>query len=126
MNSFIEWISEADALPMIAQRVLYMSPRQSGEFWDTQVARLLCRHEAVVPMPVKPGGEWPTSYYWSLDHWGKDNSIVTGNGYWAYMDGIALPPGAEHKVLGPRNDRLIVQIGDQFIPQGRPAWLQTP
>lgn len=93
----LKWISEAEALPPIGQPVFYIAPRQAGEHWDVHVARILVHHEAVHPHPVKPGDEWPTDAYWSMGHFNQDHHLITGNGWWAWMDEIPLPPGAEHR-----------------------------
>lgn len=110
----MKWISEADQLPPIAQPVFYTAPRQSGEFWDTTVARLLVHYEGVCPRPVKAGDQWPTTYHWSHDHFSANTSLVTGNGWWAWMDDIPLPPGAEHRK--ERGQHYIAQIGECFVP----------
>lgn len=96
----LKWISESVGLPRIAQSVLLASPRQSGEFWDLRVASLLVRHEDVVPKPVKAGDPWARYYYWKVDHFGEHNVFLTGNNWWALMNCINLPPGAEHDFDG--------------------------
>jgi hypothetical protein len=116
----LEWISEAEALPPIAEKVLLAHPRQSGEVWDIETARLLARHEDVRPLPIQPGGQWPTDFYWSRCEHGS-TILVTGNGWWARLDRIVLPPGAE-QAYGPAGlggGHYVRQIGAVFIPQGR-------
>ena len=109
------WISEAEALPRIAQHVLFAVPRQMGEFWDISVARLLARHEAVLPIPIKRGDRWASDYYWNRDHFGRDSCLVTGNGWWASMVDLPLPPGAEHEHI--RGFDCITQPKDIWIGQ---------
>jgi hypothetical protein len=56
---------------------------------------VLVRYEGVVPLPVRKGTRWPVDYFWS-DGRTNSNVLITGNAYWASLDGINLPPGAEH------------------------------
>lgn len=112
----IAWISEREALPPVAQQVLLATPRQTSEFWDLAVARLLVRHEGVVPLPVEPGARWPTDYYWQRGQFGRDHSLVTGNGWWALLDQIPLPPGAAHRNIN--GFHCLIQTAACFIPQG--------
>lgn len=114
-RAVIKWIRETDKLPPIAQPVFYAAPRQGGEFWDVSVSRILVRHEGVFPRPVKAGTKWPTEFWWCSDHFGRSTHLVTGNGYWAAMDDIPLPPGAEHK--NERGQHWVAQIGECFIEQ---------
>lgn len=109
----MKWISEADDLPKIAQKVLLAVPRQFGEFWDLSVAQLLVRHEGVFPRPVAKGSRWPVDYYWSRD--AKDTILVTGNSWWALVNEIPLPPGAEHKT--ERGYHYIAQPEIVFVSQ---------
>jgi hypothetical protein len=111
----ISWISESEDLPAIGQRVLLATPRQSGEFWDIETAQLLARHEDVRPVPIRPGDRWPTDYYWGRH--GRDTSLITGNGWWARLDKIPLPPGAAHQII--RGYHCVVQLGEIFVPQRR-------
>lgn len=111
----MKWISEGEALPAIAQNVLVATPRQSGEFWDIVVACILVRHEGVVPQPVSPGARWPVDFYWGFARRPNDNFIVTGNGWWASMTEIDLPPGAEHQQI--RGFDCIAQLGHVFVQQ---------
>jgi hypothetical protein len=108
------WVSESKDLPRIGQTVLLATPRQDGEFWDIATATLLARHENVIPLPVQPGqGFWPTDYYWSRGSHNRDTCLVTGNGWWASLANIALPPMAEH---GSHNGYDFVrQVGRAFI-----------
>lgn len=117
----LKWISEADALPPIAQPVLLMHPRQSGEFWETEVACILVHHEDVRPKPVKPGDQWPTEYYWAGSRSGDNICLVTGNGFWALMNELPLPPGAEHQSREIFGDRQywVAQPKPVFIPMRR-------
>lgn len=109
----LKWISEADDLPPIAQPVLFMHPRQFGEFWDMHVACILVRYEGVVPRPVKPGSRWPTEYWWGAKRGEGADNLVTGNGWWARLDGLPLPPGAEHAT-----DREF-----HYFAQPKPVWV---
>lgn len=93
--SKLEWISEEDRLPIIAQRVLLLTPRQGGGWWDPRIMMILVRHEGVIPSPVRKGSRWPVEYFWS-DGRTTSTVLVTGNGYWASLESINLPPGAEH------------------------------
>src|SRR5262245_54211539 len=96
----IRWISEGQRLPPIGLSVFVAHPRQSGEFWDIKVQCLLCRHEDVIPKPIKAGSRWPTDYYWRGIRAGRDDvHLVTGNSYWALMNEIPLPPGAMHREI---------------------------
>lgn len=116
----MKWISEAEALPKIAQVVLLAHPRQGGEFWDITTARLLVQYDGVAPSPVTKGSRWPTTYYWETNHGGSANSypyIVSGNSWWALLDGISLPPGAEHK--SERGYHYIAQPMPVFVARGR-------
>src|ERR1700677_4775989 len=105
----IEWISEADRLPRIGQDVLVLvaTPCKMGDFWDIRVGSLLVRHEDVVPLPVKPGDQWPVDFHWSFDQ------LVTGNGWWASMTALPLPPNAKHETI--RGYHCIVQVGEAFV-----------
>jgi hypothetical protein len=109
----MKWISEAEQLPKIAQEVLLAVPRQGGEFWDLKVAQLLVRHEDVAPHPVKTGSRWPVDWWWSWNRDGGASVLVTGNSWWALLDDIPLPPGAEHKT-----DR-----GFHYIAQPKRVWV---
>lgn len=115
-DAMIDWISESIKLPKIGQAVLLITPGQGDAFWKIRSAQLLVRHEAVFPLPVKPGqGKWPTDYYWSLCHFGDHTCLVTGNGFWALMNGFPLPPKARH---GSRNGYYFIeQHEDAFIPK---------
>lgn len=48
-----------------------------------------------MPHPVRKGELWPTEFYWSYGTQ-QQTCLVTGNAYWASLDSINLPPGAEH------------------------------
>lgn len=109
----MKWISEAEALPIIAQPVLLAHPRQFDNFWDLKVAQLLVRHEGVAPRPVPKGSKWAIDYWWDSSRDGKDIHMVTGNSWWAMLDDIPLPPGAEHKS----------ERGYHFIGQPIPIWV---
>lgn len=111
----ITWISEGERLPPIGQPVFLMAPRQSGELWDVSVAMLLVHYEGVNPQPVQAGSRWPTEYHWSRDRSGHDVLLVTGNGWWASMDEIPLPPLAAHR--NERGGHYIAQTGRAFIDQ---------
>lgn len=111
----MKWISEAEKLPPIAQKVLLAVPRQFGEFWDLKVAQLLVRHEDVSPRPVAKGSRWPTEWYWDSSQCGRDTTLVTGNSWWALMDDIPLPPGAEHAAA--RGFHYIIQPMPVFVSQ---------
>lgn len=111
----LKWISEEQALPRIGQTVLLVTPRQRGEFWDIETVTLLARHEDVVARPVKRGSRWATDYYWSRGQSVHDHRLVTGNGWWAYLTTIPLPPGAVH-ASGNGYD-FVRQVGDVFIRQ---------
>lgn len=116
----LEWISEGDNLPIIGNDVLVALPRPLGEFWDVRVGMLLARHEDVVPRPVRPGSQWSVDFYWDFGRAGRDIiSLVTGNGWWASLAGLSLPPNARHENI--RGYDCIVQVGDVFVPQGERA-----
>ncbi len=95
--SDLTWISEGDRLPRIGQQVLLAKPRQCDDVWFIATVHLLARHEDVVARPVKPGDQWPLDYYWSRGR--GDNVLLTGEGWWASLAGLPLPPGAEHASL---------------------------
>lgn len=111
----IEWISEGTALPVVGQNVLVAKPRKFQEWWDLSVGCILIRHEGVPVMPVKAGTKWPTNYYWSLSTDKRSTSLITGNAYWAALDELPLPPGAEHYF--EREYHAIKLVGECFIPQ---------
>lgn len=111
----MKWISEADQLPPIAQPVLLAHPRQTGEFWDLRVAQLLVHHEGVVPRPIKKGERWATDYFWDASRDGRYTTLVTGNSWWALLDDIPLPPGAEHRT--ERGYHYIAQPTPVFVGQ---------
>ena len=110
----LTWISEAVAMPKIGQNVLLATPRQRGEFWDIRTAYLSAQHEGVIALPVSPGSRWPVDYSWRFHGSANDGIVmVTGNGWWALLDRIPLPPGAEH---GSHNGFSFVrQVGDVFV-----------
>jgi hypothetical protein len=121
-NPAMKWISESEALPPIAQTVLLAHPRQAGEFWDITTARLLVRYEGVVPRPVPKGSRWPAEYWWEANRGGSAQSypfLVSGNSWWALLDDIPLPPGAEHRTESGQH--YIVQPELVFVPQGAPV-----
>jgi hypothetical protein len=115
----MNWVSEAEELPPIAQPILLAAPRQGGEFWDLTTAQLLVQYEGVVPRPVPKGTRWPTTYYWERNlRGGSANShpiLVTGNAWWALLDEIPLPPGAEHR--SERGRHYVVQPQPIFVGQ---------
>lgn len=113
--SVLDWISEGEALPIIGQTVIVAHPRQVGEFWDVKIQCILARHEGVLVRPVKAGERWPTDYYWGDIRNQAGTNIITGNSWWAYLDGINLPLGAEHQII--RDYRCIVQPEPIWIPQ---------
>ncbi len=111
-----EWISEGDRLPKIGQNVMIALPDQFASFWRVSVARLLVRHEDVYPMPVQAGsGKWPVDYYWAPPGRGRDTSLITGNGWWAAMDRMNLPPLAGHGC--ERGYHFVVQTAPAFTPK---------
>lgn len=115
----MKWISEADDLPRIAQLVLLAHPRQFSDFWDITTAQLLVRHEGVIPRPVPKGTRWPTEYWWETNRGGSAQShpfLVSGNSWWALLDDIPLPPGAEHRT--ERGYHYVAQPSLVFVPQG--------
>lgn len=110
----MKWISESEALPPIAQLVLFAHPRQQGEFWDITTAQLLARYDGVVPMPVPKGSRWATEYWWETNRGATSHPfLVTGNSWWTLLDDIPLPPGAEHKV----------ERGYHYVAQPKPVWV---
>jgi len=111
----IKWISESNRLPLVGQNVLLATPRQAGKFWDIQTAVLLARHEDVNPRPVQSGGKWPVDYYWGRSV--HDTCLVTGNGWWALLDRIPLPPKAAHDFSNGYHS--VRQVGDVFVPRLR-------
>ena|SRR5882757_6504880 len=116
----MKWISEAEALPEIAQTVLLAHPRQHDQFLDITTAKLLVQYEGVVPVPVAKGSKWPSTYYWETNHGGSVKShpyLVSGNSWWTLMDSIPLPPGAEHRL--ERGHHYIAQPSLIFVPQGQ-------
>lgn len=114
-----EWRSEANELPPIAQKVMFAVPRQFGEFWDLHIAQLLVRHEAVIALPVPKGSRWPTDFWWSTGRDSRDTHLVTGNGWWAPLDKINLPPGAKHLFDG--RFHYVSQPKSIFVSQTKPA-----
>lgn len=110
----IEWKSEAEALPDIAETVLLATPRQFGDVWDIRTAKLLISHEGVLPLPVMAGKKWPTNYWWGVGHGNGEPVLVTGNSWWAKLDKIPLPPGAAHATG---------QMGDTYIAQPVSVWI---
>jgi hypothetical protein len=113
----LNWISEAEKLPIIAQHVLLAVPRQVGEFWDLKMAQLLVAHEDVVPLPVAKGSRWPSQWYWDSSRGGdRYVTLVTGNAWWALLNEINLPPGAEHR--SERGYYYIAQPLPVFVTQG--------
>jgi len=112
----MEWKSEAAELPVIAQSVLLAVPRQFGEFWDLKVAQILVRHEGVIPKPIPLGSRWPVDFWWSTGRGPHDTNMVTGNSWWAPLDEIPLPPGAEHKIIR----------GYHIIAQPTSVWVGAP
>ncbi|GEP11746.1 hypothetical protein [Methylobacterium gnaphalii] len=113
----LKWISEGDALPKVGQVVLVATPRSVGEFWNVATARLLIRFEEVAAVPVKAGSAWPSDYWWGYGRQGQEVGLITGNGFWAALEAIPLPPGAEHQHMNGYH--AVAQIGDVFIPQKR-------
>ncbi len=116
----MKWISESEALPEIAQVVLLLHPRQSGEFWNLTTAMLLVQYDGVVPVPVAKGARWPTTYFWETNHGGSVKShpyLVSGNSWWSILDDIPLPTGAEHK--NDRGFHYIAQPVPVFVGQSR-------
>lgn len=114
----MKWISEAEELPKVGETVLFMVPRQADNIWDISTAVLLVTHEDVRPRPIKPGARWPVDYSWCRGRGRSDVCLVTGNGWWARLDDIPLPPGAAHRTDHP-GGHYIEQIGNPFIPQGK-------
>ncbi|HEY1394750.1 hypothetical protein [Roseateles sp.] len=112
----LDWKSEGEMLPQIAQCVLLATPRQFDGFWDICVAQLLVRHEDVSPAPVRAGDPWPTDFYWCRSISGRDTMIVTANGWWTSLANIPLPPGAAH--ASERGFDYVRQLGGAFVPQG--------
>ncbi|MBL4838151.1 MAG: hypothetical protein JKY34_11305 [Kordiimonadaceae bacterium] len=113
----LNWISEAEKLPVIGQSILLMTPRQSGQWWDTKVAQILVRHEDVIPNPViARNSSWPTEYWWASGERYSDTTLITGNGYWASMEDLPLPPGAVPYFEGDYH--AVKQIGECFITKG--------
>lgn len=110
----LKWISEGDELPKVGQTVLLAHPRQGGEFWNLRTVELLTAHEGVFTRPVKAGSRWPTTYWWSSSRDGRSTFLVTGNNWWAMLDQIALPPGAEH---------MTDKCGYRYVAQPEPVWV---
>lgn len=104
----MDWFSEAEKLPEIAETVMLASPRSSGDFWDLRLAMILVRHEGVVPMPVPNESKTPVDFYWAPDGDIRKSRLVTGRQWWARLDTINLPPGAEH-ARGRRGEHFIRQ-----------------
>lgn len=91
------WHSERNGLPRVAQKVLLATPRRTEPFWDIRVARILIRHEGVVPHPVEIDDDNPVTFWWSERDDPRSTILVTGRGWWMSLTDIAPPPGAEHK-----------------------------
>lgn len=120
----LEWISEEERLPIIAQRVLLLSPRQGGEWWDPRIAMILVRHEGVVPHPVRKGEVWPVDFFWNYGGQ-QQTALVTGNAFWASLENINLPPGAEHYT--DKHSRAIRQdYGFKYVLPNRSASAPAP
>lgn len=112
----LNWVREDAALPKIAQWVLLAHPRQNGHFWDIVTAQILVRHESVYPKPVPLGGPLATEYWWETNRGGSVKShpfLVTGNNWWASLDHINLPPGADH----------IIDRGYHYVAQPIPVFV---
>lgn len=93
-----DWTRETVALPKIAQPVLLIRPgHNTNSYWLAHVACILVRHEDVTPHPINIGDEMPSDFYWSPGFFSTDVALVTGDGYWAPLNNIALPDGLEHK-----------------------------
>ena len=93
----MNWTSEREALPPIAQDVLLAYPRQFNEFWDFSVSRILVRHEDVMlELPVE-GERASTGFWWEGGGKGRDMILVTGRAWGAPLTGLTLPPGAMHQ-----------------------------
>lgn len=108
----LTWVSESAALPLVAQSVLLMTPRRAGEFWNINIACILIRYEGVLPRPVEAGAAWPVDYWWGTGP-AREIVMVTGNGWWAPLSSLPLPPGAEHR--SERGYDYIAQIGEVFV-----------
>lgn len=91
----LEWISEAEALPPVAQEVLYTRPHEFDRFWRIAVAMILIRYEGAQPHPVKIGDKRPVTFWWGFGR-SQETLLLNGTGYWAKMTGLPLPPGAQH------------------------------
>lgn len=109
----MRWLSEAEEMPKIGQIVLLAVPRQFGALWDLKTAQLLARHEGVVSRPVAPGSRWPTEFWWDAPR-GGDVTLVTGNSWWALLDDIELPPGAQHAF----------ENGFHYVAQPKPVFVE--
>ncbi len=115
----MKWISEEKALPQIGQVVLLAHPRQADDVWDIRTAQLLAQYEGIIPLPVLKGSRWPTTYYWELNRGGSAQShpvLITGNSWWALLNDIPLPPGAEHRT--ERGYHYVAQPEPVFVAQG--------
>lgn len=115
----LNWTREDVALPRIAQPILLAHPRQSGDFWDLAIGKLLVKHEDVCPIPRPRGHRWPTDWWWEVNRGGSAQSnpwLVTGNNYWAALDAIPLPPGAAH--ARDRSYHYLIQTAKAFVGQG--------
>ena len=115
----INWISEENSLPMSGQTIIHASPRMRDEFWNIRIRTLLIRFEGVIPLPVPKGSKnWPTEYYWGDPYNGKNTSLITGNGYWANLTDLTLPPNTEI-FNGSCGDKYIVGKNREclFVPQ---------
>lgn len=96
-----EWYSEQTKLPRIGERVFICRPREDVDLWDIHVGFLAADHEGVVARPVPTGTKWPTQYYWVFGpvRMGTNYTcLITGNGWWAPLSAISLPPGARHQI----------------------------
>lgn len=112
----LDWISEGERLPPIAQKVLLLKPRQGGGWWDPCVAMILVRHEGVAPYPIRKGDRWPVDFFWAHGPGDRSHVLVTGNAFWASLESINLPPGAEH-YNGAHSHAIKQADGFQYVSQ---------
>lgn len=114
----LDWVSEEDRLPPIAQTVLVALPRRSDPLWDIRVGYVFVRHEGVAPHPVKRGDRWPVDFFWGFAPGHRDTSLITGNGFWSSLSSINLPPGAAHSFA--RGQHWIAQSDFEWIGMQEP------
>lgn len=104
----IEWVSEAERLPLVGRTVLLVAPVPGTDLAEMTSAVLAALDEAGIPSPVQPGDPWPDNYCWVRPRTCRQQIVpVTGYGYWGSLTGIPLPPGFKRVVEGGRTYTMV-------------------